>query len=71
MDDAATFLQRMTRLRNLACLPLILTAIKKAEAFVSLKLEENSLIQQVFFIYLNSSNRLQQFQTYVFSYLKC
>lgn len=44
----ATFLQRMTRLRNLARLPLILTAINKAEAFISLKFEENSLMQQVF-----------------------
>jgi len=61
LDDTATFSQRMTRLRNLACLPLILTAIKKAEAFVSLKFEENSLMQQVCFIYLNSYNRLQQF----------
>lgn len=60
MDDMATFLQRMTRLINLACLPLILTAIKKQKAFVSLKFEENSLMQQVCFIYLNSYNRLQQ-----------
>lgn len=61
MDDMATFLQRMTRLRNLACLPLIPTAIEKAEAFVSLKFEENSLMQQVCFTYLNSYKRLQQF----------
>lgn len=59
MDDTATFLQRMTRLGNSACLPLILTAIKKAEAFVSLKFKGNSLMQHICFIYLNSYKRLQ------------
>lgn len=54
----ATFLQRITRLRNLACLPLIHTAIKKAAAFISLKFEGNSLMQQVYKIHLNSYNRL-------------
>lgn len=58
MDDMATFLQRITGVINLACLPLIHTAIKKAAAFITLKLEDNSLMQQVYKIHLNTRNRL-------------